>query len=434
MKPIKQEKINIITLGCSKNLVDTETLMKQIAANKIKIVHNEDNSDARTVIINTCGFIADAKEESVNTILSHIRAKEEGIIDSVYVMGCLSERYKEELEAEMPEVDAYFGVYDQKQIIESLQLDYKKNLIGEQLLTTPKHYAYLKISEGCDRTCSFCAIPLFKGKHKSVEKEILIKNATQLVKGGVKELMLIAQDLTYYGIDIYKKNALYDLLMELSDINGLEWIRLHYAYPGNFPFEILDAIKERSNICKYIDIPIQHISDNVLRNMRRAHTASATRKLIQTIREKVPEMAIRTTMLVGHPGEEERDFEELLRFTEESKFDRLGVFTYSTEEGTYGYSRFADTITQEIKQSRADKLMDLQQGISFNINQKRVGETHRVIIDRKEKNHYIGRTQFDSPDVDNEVILNARNLKPGEFYQARIIGADSFELFAEIAE
>lgn len=432
MKINKSNKVNIITLGCSKNVVDSEMLMKQLDANKVQIVHNKDNSDARIVIINTCGFIADAKEESVNTILAHIRAKQEGKIDKLYVMGCLSERYKAELPSEIPEVDQYFGVYDQEEIIKSLELDYKHNLIGEQLISTPSHYAYLKISEGCDRTCSFCAIPLFKGKHKSVEKEILIKNAKQLVNSGVKEIMLIAQDLTYYGIDLYKKNALYDLLAELSDIEGLNWLRLHYAYPGNFPFEILDIMAERSNICNYLDIPVQHISDNVLHNMRRGHTNSSTRKIIETIREKVPNIALRTTLLVGHPGEGEKEFSDLMNFVEKYRFDRLGVFSYSEEEGTYGNSRFEDTLSEEIKQYRTSKIMELQETISLDINTKRVGEVYPVLVDRKEADFYIGRTEYDSPEVDNEVLISAENLKIGEFYPVEITGAEAFELFGKL--
>jgi len=428
----KPQKVNIISLGCSKNLVDSEMLIKQIEANQIKITHNEDNSDARTVIINTCGFIADAKEESVDTILNYVKAKEEGLIDNLFVMGCLSERYKDELPKEIPQVDKYFGVYDQKEIIESLHLDLKTNLVGEQRITTPNHYAYLKISEGCDRTCSFCAIPLFKGKHKSIPIETLVKNAKNMVQQGVKEIMLIAQDLTYYGIDLYKKNRLYDLLDQLSNIEDLKWIRLHYAYPGNFPVEILELMAERENICKYIDIPVQHISDNVLRNMRRAHTGNSTKNIIKTIREKVPGIAIRTTLLVGHPGETKADFEELVDFIKEMRFERLGVFTYSEEEGTTGASRFIDEIPEEVKQARADRLMEIQQAISQEINQSRVGESYKVLIDRKEGEYYIGRTEFDSPEVDNEILIKEEDLKIGEFYSIKITSAESFELFGEL--
>ncbi len=412
-------------------MVDSEMLMKQIEANNLEVVHNEDNSDARTVIINTCGFIADAKEESVDTILNFVKAKESGIIENLYVIGCLSERYKNELPKEIPNVDQYFGVYDQKEIIESLSLDYKKQLYGEQKLSTPNHYAYLKISEGCDRTCSFCAIPLFKGKHKSVPIEVLVKNAKNLVSQGVKEIMLVAQDLTYYGIDLYKKNRLKDLLEALSEIEDLSWLRLHYAYPGNFPFEILETIAQKENICKYIDIPLQHISNNVLRKMNRAHTQSSTRKIIEEIRKRVSGIAIRTTFLVGHPGETEADFEELVEFVKEMRFERVGVFTYSEEEGTSGASKYSDSIPQEVKQARADKLMEVQQIISEELNHSRVGESYPVLIDRKEGNFYIGRSEFDSPEVDNEIFVESKNLKIGEFCLVEITSAESFELFGK---
>ncbi len=431
---ISPKKINIITLGCSKNLVDTEKLMGQLNAGGIEVVHNSDDSDAGTVVINTCGFIHDAKEESVETILDFIRAKEAGLIQNVYVMGCLSERYKKDLENEIKEVDRYFGVNDLDEIARTLGVDYRKELIGERQLTTPSHYAYLKISEGCDRTCSFCSIPMIRGKHKSVPVEELLEEAENLASKGVKELILIAQDLSYYGLDLYKKQKLTFLVDELSKIKGIEWIRLHYTYPANFPEDILPVMAKNEKVCRYIDIPVQHINDGVLSNMRRASDAQSTIELLHRFRKEVPGVAIRTTMLVGHPGEGEKEFEELKQFVKEFRFDRLGVFTYSHEEGTYGYEHFKDDVPEKIKQKRADELMEIQQKISGELNKAKQGNDFKVLIDRSEGDFYIGRTEFDSPEVDNEVLIpkDQGKLVPGNFYTVKITDATEYDLFGEV--
>lgn len=426
----KSSSINIVTLGCSKNLVDSEKLMGQLKGNELKVVHNSDSSDARTVVINTCGFIKDAKQESIDTILQYVNAKEQGLIDDVYVMGCLSERYKDVLPAEIPEVDKMFGVNNIEEIVETLGGDYKNELIGEREISTPQHYAYLKISEGCDRTCSFCAIPLIRGKHKSKPKEELVAEAKRLAEKGVKELILIAQDLTYYGVDIHKKQTLGDLLRELSDVEGIEWIRLHYAYPKSFPKDVLEVMRERQNICNYLDIPFQHISDRVLRNMRRGINSSQTYDLIKSFRKEVPNLTLRTTLLVGHPGEEESDFEELLEFVSKVRFDRLGVFTYSEEEDTYAAINYVNQIPDGIKQERADQIMKIQEEISQAKNQEKVGSNLKVIIDRKEGEYFVGRSEGDSPEVDNEILITSDSiLNIGEFYNIEITSTDAFDLF-----
>jgi len=430
---MKREKynINIITLGCSKNLVDSETLMKQFDANHFNVSHNGDIDSSDTILINTCGFINDAKEESINTILDCIDAKNEGLVKSIYVFGCLSQRYRDELLKEMPEVDGFFGVDSFKEILSELSGQFKNELIGERILTTPKHFAYLKIAEGCNWGCSYCAIPLIRGKFVSVPIEELVERAKKLVQLGVKEILLIAQDLTYYGLDIYGKRELAKLLENLAQIEGLEWIKLHYAYPAHFPMDVLDVMNKYSNICKYLDIPFQHINTGVLQNMRRGITSDETIELINKIREKVPEITLRTTLLVGHPGETEEAFQELVEFVKETKFDRLGVFTYSEEEDTWGAKNFDDSITQEIKQERADLIMEIQQDISLNKNHEKIGKKFKVIIDRIEDGHFIGRTENDSPEVDNEVLIKTDSeLQIGDFYTVTIADADHFDLHA----
>jgi len=432
---MKREKynINIITLGCSKNLVDSETLMKQFDANHFNVSHNGDIDSSDTILINTCGFINDAKEESINTILDCIDAKNEGLVKSVYVFGCLSQRYRDELLNEMPEVDGFFGVDSFKEILSELSGQFKKELIGERILTTPKHFAYLKIAEGCNWGCSYCAIPLIRGKFVSVPIEELVEQAKKLVQLGVKEILLIAQDLTYYGLDIYNKRELARLLENLAQIEGLEWIKLHYAYPAHFPMDVLDVMNKYSNICKYLDIPFQHINTGVLQNMRRGITSNETKELINKIKEEVPGITLRTTLLVGHPGETEDAFNELLEFVKETKFDRLGVFTYSEEEDTWGAKNFDDSIPQEVKQERADLIMEMQQDISLNKNQEKIGKEFKVVIDRIEDGHFIGRTEYDSPEVDNEVLIKAdSDLQIGNFYTVTITDADHFDLHAEL--
>ena len=432
---MKREKynINIITLGCSKNLVDSETLMKQFDANHFNVSHNGDIDSSDTILINTCGFINDAKEESINTILDCIDAKNEGLVKSVYVFGCLSQRYRDELLNEMPEVDGFFGVDSFKEILSELSGQFKKELIGERILTTPKHFAYLKIAEGCNWGCSYCAIPLIRGKFVSVPIEELVEQAKKLVQLGVKEILLIAQDLTYYGLDIYNKRELARLLENLAQIEGLEWIKLHYAYPAHFPMDVLDVMNKYSNICKYLDIPFQHINTVVLQNMRRGITSDETKELINKIKEEVPGITLRTTLLVGHPGETEDAFNELLEFVKETKFDRLGVFTYSEEEDTWGAKNFDDSIPQEVKQERADLIMEMQQDISLNKNQEKIGKEFKVVIDRIEDGHFIGRTEYDSPEVDNEVLIKAdSDLQIGNFYTVTITDADHFDLHAEL--
>ncbi|NPD46538.1 MULTISPECIES: 30S ribosomal protein S12 methylthiotransferase RimO [unclassified Lentimicrobium] len=429
------KKINVITMGCSKNLVDSEHLMAQLKANKIQVMHEQDNEDYDAVIINTCGFIADAKEESIDMILNAVDAKRAGHLDKVYVMGCLSERYKNELPSEITEVDGYYGATDAdiKKITEGIGVEYRDELVGERELTTPSHYAYLKISEGCNRTCAFCAIPKIRGKHKSIDMDILVKEARSIAAKGVKELILIAQDLVSYGIDIYKRLALAELLRELVKIKGIEWIRLHYTYPNNFPLDVLELMNSEKKIANYVDIPLQHINDRVLRDMKRNHNSETTRGLVNKMRETVPGVAIRTTLIVGFPGETEEEFQELKEFVKDSRFDRMGVFTYSPEENTTAYD-LKDDVPEAVKLERKEELMQLQQGISLEINQNKLGKTYKVIIDRIEDEHYVGRTEFDSPEVDNEVLIeyDSCDLQVGKFYQAKITQVDSFDLYAQI--
>ncbi len=426
-------KVNIVTLGCSKNLVDSEVLLTQLRGNGIDAVHESAQDDASVVVINTCGFIDNAKQESIDTILRYVEAKEEGIVDKIYVTGCLSQRYSDDLEKEIPEVDAWFGTRDLSRLLKVFKADYKQELVGERILTNPSHYAYLKISEGCDRPCSFCAIPLMRGNHISRPMEELVLEAKNLAKAGTKELLLIAQDSTYYGLDLYKKRNLSELLKKLSDVEGIEWIRLHYAFPTGFPMDALEVMAERSNICKYLDIPLQHGSSNMLKIMRRGTTREKTEQLLQTIREKVPGIAIRTTMIAGHPGETEKEFEEMMTFIERYRFDRLGVFAYSHEENTHAFS-MADDVPAEIKQQRTDAVMELQQGISLELNQEKIGSTQKVLIDRKEGGNFIGRTEFDSPEVDNEVIIDGKEnyLRIGGFVNVKITQATEFDLTGEV--
>jgi ribosomal protein S12 methylthiotransferase len=431
-KSLKKNKVNIITLGCSKNLVDSEVLSGQLIANKIKVVHENEKDDHNIVVVNTCGFIDKAKEESVNTIIEQVELKKKGRLDKVYVTGCLSQRYREDLEKEIPEVDAWFGTMELPLILKQFEADYKKELLGERLLATPKHYAYLKISEGCNRTCAFCAIPLMRGNHVSKPIEELVKEAKNLVKLGVKEVMLIAQELTYYGLDIYKKRMLGDLLKCLSDVKGLEWIRLHYAYPSKFPLEVLDVIKERENICKYLDMPLQHASDHMLKAMRRQITRTEIEELILAVREKVPGICLRTTLIAGFPGETLEDLEELKAFLGLHRFDRVGIFTYSHEAGTSGYE-LKDNVNSKEKQRRAEELMEFQQQISFEKNLEKIGKTFKTIIDKKESGRYLGRTEFDSVDVDNEVIIHSKGkLEIGEFVDVKITKAYDYDLEGEI--
>ncbi len=430
-KSLKNNKINVVTLGCSKNVYDSEVLMGQLRANNKEVVHEEEGN---IVVINTCGFIANAKEESVNTILEYVSKKEEGAVDKVYVTGCLSERYKPDLEKEIPDVDQYFGTTDLPQLLKVLGADYKHELIGERLTTTPKNYAYLKIAEGCDRPCSFCAIPIMRGKHRSTPIEDLVTETEKLAADGVKELILIAQDLTYYGLDLYKKRNLAELLLALVKVEGIDWIRLHYAFPTGFPVDVLEVIKNEPKVCNYIDIPLQHIADPILKSMRRGTTKEKTTKLLKQFKETVPEMAIRTTLIVGYPGETEEDFETLKDWVTEMRFDRLGCFTYSHEENTHAYN-LEDNVPEEVKQDRANKIMEIQSQISWELNQEKIGATFKCIIDRKEGNHFVGRTEFDSPDVDNEVLIDAAKhyLKVGEFALIRITEATDFDLIGEPA-
>lgn len=424
--------VNIITLGCSKNLVDSEVLMGQLRAGHIDVVHESDQP-SDVVVVNTCGFINDAKEESIDTILRYARAKKDGLVGKVFVMGCLSQRYRKELEAELLEVDGFYGVSDLPAILRDLGVDYRKELIGERLLTTPSHYAYLKISEGCNKKCSFCAIPLIRGKHISRPMEEIVHEASLLASKGVKELILIAQDLTYYGMDLYKERKMKSLLESLAEIPGIEWIRLHYAYPADFPVDILDVIREQPKICKYIDIPLQHISDVMLRSMNRGLTREKTLNLLDTIREKVPGIAIRTTLIVGYPYETEAHFEELKEFVRTQRFDRLGIFTYSPEEKTAAYY-LHDVVPDEVKQARMEELMEIQQEISLEKNLERVGRTCRVIIDRLEGGFYIGRSEFDSPEVDNEILITSpQPLSIGCLYPVTIDRAEHFDLFGTVS-
>lgn len=431
-KSLKKNKVNVITLGCSKNIYDSEVLMGQLSANKFDVVHESTEDDAAIVIINTCGFIDNAKQESIDTILAYAQAREAGKIEKLIVTGCLSERYKPELEKEIGNVDGFFGTRDLPRLLKSLGADYKHELIGERLLTTPAHYAYLKISEGCDRPCSFCAIPLMRGKHASIPKEQLVEQARLLSAKGTRELILIAQDLTYYGLDLYGKRELADLIRQLAAVDGIRWIRLHYAFPSGFPMEVLDVMRELPNVCNYIDIPLQHIADPMLKSMRRGITREKTVELVMEMRERVPGIAIRTTLITGYPGETEKDFEAMREWVRETRFDRLGVFTYSHEENTHSF-RLTDDVPEEIKRERAEAIMAVQQEISAQKNQELVGRILPVLIDRKEGNHFIGRTEYDSPEVDNEVLIDAREhfLRIGDFTTVRIIRAEEFDLYAE---
>ncbi|MBN1597858.1 MAG: 30S ribosomal protein S12 methylthiotransferase RimO [Bacteroidales bacterium] len=427
-----RKTINMVTLGCSKNIVDSEVLMKQLSENGLQVVHNS-NEPSDAVIINTCGFIKDAKEESIDTILQFTKAKERGDIGELYVMGCLSERYKNDLQNEIPDVDKYFGANDMMQIIKHLGYNYKENLVGERLITTPKHYAYLKISEGCDRQCSFCAIPLMRGKHRSKPVENILREAKILVNNGVKELILIAQDLTYYGVDLNRKQLLASLLEQLSDISGLQWIRLHYAYPTGFPKDVLKVMLNHENICNYLDIPFQHISDPVLKNMRRGLNKQQTYNLIDLLRNEVPDLTLRTTLMVGHPGEGEKEFAELNDLVEKIRFDRLGVFTYCEEEDTFGARNFKDDIPEEIKNKRLEELINIQRSISYEINASKVGTNINVLIDRSEGEYYIGRSEADSPEVDNEVIVKSdMPLNIGNFYRIRITNAEEYDIYGSV--
>jgi len=432
-KTLKKNKINVITLGCSKNVYDSEVLMGQLRASGKDVEHEAPaDREGNIIVINTCGFIDNAKEESVNMILNYVDKKEQGIVDKVFVTGCLSERYKPDLMKEIPNVDQYFGTTELPGLLKALGADYRHELLGERLTTTPKNYAYLKIAEGCDRPCSFCAIPLMRGKHVSQPIEKLVNEAKGLAKNGVKELILIAQDLTYYGLDLYKKRNLAELLENLAAVEGIEWIRLHYAFPTGFPMDVLDLMKREPKICNYLDIPLQHISDKILKSMRRGTTQEKTTKLIKEFRERVPEMTIRTTLIVGYPGETEEDFQILKNWVEEMRFERLGCFAYSHEENTHAYL-LEDDVPAEVKQQRANEIMEIQSQISWDLNQEKIGQTFRCIIDRKEGAHFVGRTEFDSPDVDNEVLIDASKayLKTGEFVNVRITDAAEFDLYGE---
>jgi ribosomal protein S12 methylthiotransferase len=429
-KSLKKNRINVVTLGCSKNVYDSEVLMGQLKASGKDVVHEEEGN---IVVINTCGFINNAKEESINTILEYVQKKEDGDVDKVFVTGCLSERYKPDLLKEIPNVDEYFGTTELPGLLKALGADYKHELIGERLTTTPKNYAYLKIAEGCDRPCSFCAIPLMRGKHKSTPIEDLITEAEKLAAKGVKELILIAQDLTYYGLDLYKKRNLAELLEALVKVEGIEWIRLHYAFPTGFPMDVLDVMNREPKICNYLDIPLQHISDSILKSMRRGTTKEKTTKLLKEFRVAVPDMTIRTTLIVGYPGETEEDYQELKQWVKEMRFERLGCFTYSHEENTHAFN-LEDDVPEELKQERANEIMEIQAQISWELNQEKIGKTFKVVIDRKEGNFFVGRTEFDSPDVDNEVLIDATKtyLKTGEFTTVKITEAADFDLYAEV--
>jgi len=431
-KSVKQNKINVVTLGCSKNVYDSEVLMGQLKANDKEVVHEDKNDEGNIVVINTCGFIGDAKEESINTILHYVEKKERGEVDKVFVTGCLSERYKPDLEKEITNVDQYFGTHDLLNLLKALEADYKHELIGERLTTTPKHYAYLKIAEGCDRPCSFCAIPLMRGKHISTPIEAVIDEATKLAKNGVKELILIAQDLTYYGLDIYKKRALTELLKALVKIDGVAWIRLHYAFPTGFPLDVLEVMKNEPKICNYLDIPLQHINTELLKSMRRGTTHEKTTELINQFRQSVPNMAIRTTLIVGYPNETESQFKELKNWVKAMRFERLGCFAYSHEEQTHAYN-LEDNVPEKVKQQRVAEIMEIQSQISFELNQQKVGKVFKCLFDRKEGNQFIGRTEFDSPDVDNEVLVDATKnyIQLGQFINIKITEAGDFDLYGE---
>lgn len=431
---MKKQKINVVTLGCSKNLVDSEVLLNQLSMDGFEVVHDS-NENSDVVVLNTCGFIGDAKEESVNTILQFVDAKSRGDVEKLYVMGCLSERYKADLENEIPEVDKYFGKFDLKALVGELKATYRPEFIYERKITTPSHFAYLKISEGCNRVCAFCAIPGMTGKHKSKSVEELVRETKYLAKNGVKEILLIAQDLSYYGIDLYGKGMLAELIQKVAEVDGIEWIRLHYLYPTKFPMDILPLFKSEPKLCKYIDIPLQHSSNNVLKHMLRQVTTEETEVLLNKIKEEVPGIAVRTTMLVGHPGETEEDFEQLKDFVKRHRFDRLGAFAYSHEEGTYGYKKYEDTIPEEVKNARVEELMAVQQIISSQLNAAKVGQTLKVLIDREEEEFYVGRTEFDSPEVDGEVFISKEaKLQKGHFYPVEITGAEEFDLYGKVEE
>lgn len=434
MQTKAKEKINIITLGCAKNLVDSEVLMTQLKGNKKDVFHQREDINPDVVIINTCGFIDKAKQESIDTILKHAKEKEEGIIKKLYVTGCLSERYREDLMSDIPEVDGFYGTRDLPELLKNFQAQYRNELLGERIITTDSHYAYLKISEGCDRPCSFCAIPLMRGRHVSKPMEQIVLEAENLVRNGVREIMLIAQDSTYYGIDIYKKRTMSELLKKLSDVEGLDWIRVHYAYPSGFPMDIIEVMSERDNICNYLDIPLQHGSTRMLKIMRRGITREKTDKLIADIREVNPGIALRTTLIAGHPGETEEDFQEMYDFVERSQFDRLGIFTYSHEEGTSAH-KLEDDVPEQVKRSRSNKIMALQQKISAEKNMQKVGKTVKVLIDRADANNYYGRTEQDSPEVDNEVIIPTKemHLRVGDFYDVLITESKEYDLIGKVA-
>lgn len=434
-KTLKKNKVNVITLGCSKNIFDSEVMMAQLKANEFDVTHESDEGDASTVIINTCGFIDNAKQESIDTILQWADAKKQGLVDKVIVTGCLSERYKPDLEKEIPDVDAYFGTRSLPQLLKTLNADYKHELVGERMLTTPSHYAYFKIAEGCDRPCSFCAIPLMRGKHRSTPIEELVERAKGLAAKGVKELILIAQDLTYYGLDLYKKRELAALLDKLADVEGIEWIRLHYAFPSGFPMDVLDVMRERDNICLYLDIPLQHASTRMLKAMRRGITREKTTELIHNIRKQVPGIVVRTTLISGYPGESEQDHAEMLEWVAEMRFDRLGVFPYSHEENTHAH-KSDDDVPEDLKQERAEEIMELQSGISHEINEEKVGKTFIVLIDRIEGTDYIGRTEGDSPEVDNEVIIpkSSGYARVGDFAEVLITEAEPYDLFGVLVD
>lgn len=424
----KTTKVNIVTLGCSKNQVDSEVLLTQLRGNGVNAVHESKSDDNNVVVINTCGFIDNAKQESIDTILRYVDAKQEGLVEKVYVTGCLSQRYKEDLQLEIPQVDAWFGTRDLSRLLKQLNANYKQELVGERILTNPGHYAYLKISEGCDRPCSFCAIPLMRGNHVSRPIEELVLEATNLARNGTRELLLIAQDSTYYGLDLYKKRNLAELLRQLSAVEGIGWIRLHYAFPTGFPLDVLEVMAERPTICKYLDIPLQHGSSRMLKIMRRGTTREKTEELIQTIREKVPGIALRTTLIAGHPGETDADFQEMMTFVAQSRFDRLGVFTYSHEENTHAYA-MPDDVPLKVKAERMEAIMELQQGISLELNQQKIGKTFNVLVDRKEGKDFVGRTEFDSPEVDNEVFVQSSEyVRQGDFTRVRITDASEFDL------
>lgn len=432
-KTLRKNKVNVVTLGCSKNVFDSEVLMTQLKGNNMEVAHESTANDYNIVIINTCGFIESAKQESIDTILQYVNAKEDGLVEKVYVTGCLSQRYGAELEQEIPEVDAWFGTRDLPRILKTLKADYKHELIGERLLTTPSHFAYFKISEGCDRPCSFCAIPLMRGKHISTPIEQLVENAKNLAAQGTKELLIIAQDSTYYGLDLYKERKLASLLTELSKVDGIEWLRLHYAFPSGFPEDVLDVIRENPKVCNYIDIPLQHVADNVLKSMRRGTNREKTYRLMEQFRAKVPNMAIRSTLITGYPGETQEDFEHLKQFVKDVRFDRLGVFTYSHEDNTHAYT-LEDDVPFELKQERAQELMEIQQGISADLNADKVGKEFKVLFDKVEGDYFVGRTEFDSPEVDNTVLVNKKNnfARMGDFAQVKVSKADPFDLYGDI--